>query len=1089
VGACPRCGTENADAARFCQACGASLVSAESAPEERKLVSVLFVDIVGSTSRADLADPEDVRDTLRLFYERVREQIDRFGGVLEKFIGDAVVALFGAPLGRGDDAERAVRCGLKVLEAIEELNAAHPGLELTVRAAVNTGEAVVATGTEHERGEALATGDVVNTASRLQSAAPAGRLVVGVETFRATRRAIRYAPIPPIEAKGKREPVEAWLAIEPTEPGRQTEQATGPILGRDRELELLATIWRRAVDERRPHLVTVLGPPGIGKSRLTAEFVGRAEADGGRALRGRCLPYGVLTGYRASAEQVRQVAGILETDPPETARTKLTKAVAELLEPDEVADVARYLSLLMGLGVDERADDRLELFFAMRRLVEGLGRERPTVVVFEDLHWAEESQLDLFDYLCTHVRDVPVVFLAPARPELADLRPSWGGGLVARTTLPLEPLKPEDAAAIALATLGDRAAFSGAVERLVEVSGGNPLFVEELATSLAEGAGDAGALPTSIREAISSRIDILQPDQRATLLDASVIGKTFWRGVVQAMGTAPNIDDSLESLEARDLIRREPRSQVEGDVEFSFKHVLIRDAAYGMLPRAVRRERHAAVARTIEATGGANVGDLAWVLAHHWREGGERDRAVEYLVMAAERAHEGWAIKEVIALYDDALELVGPDDAERRTRIRLQRALTMIELAEFDVGAAELDEILPELEGREELEAMLSRARAAFWLEEAAGLPEFARRAHALAERLGDPEMLPPALAYKASIGMLTGDLSTAIEFGVRALDSWVPGTRRTDLAVMKDLQANNYYWVGNYAAAEQLAQSAHEMGGEVHNVQLLVHSGGWHGLTLAAMGRSEEAIELLEAIVMTARDLGVPRWAAAPLNYASHAFRDLFLEDEARRRNEEALDLIEKHGEWGMPRLEGSIDLLLDDLMRGDVGHAEHEWPVLWDAAINGAAWRPWLGGCRLALVRAEIARRAEGPEAAVEHALTAIERARAIPRPKYEGAARAILGSAFVDLGRADDGLAELRAALEIADRLGSPSGRWQMRAALGRACYTSGDDNAASAAFHEGADIIRAYAATLTPDHATSFLSAEPVREVLKAAGGGS
>jgi class 3 adenylate cyclase len=289
VRVCERCAGENPDTARFCQACGTALADAGRILEERRLVSVLFVDMVGSTARADHADPEDVRDDLRAFYECVRTQIERFDGTVEKFIGDAVVAVFGAPRALGDDAERAVRCGLAVIEAIEELNAERPELSFAVRAAVNTGEAVVALGSAFERGEALVTGDVVNTAARLQTAASSGRLVVGAQTYQATRRRIAYEALPAVDAKGKSDPVSAWLPVGPISLN-DTPDRGRPIVGRDRELDLLNAVWDRVIQERRPHLVTVLGPAGIGKSRLSDEFLAGVEAAGGRSLGGRCLP-------------------------------------------------------------------------------------------------------------------------------------------------------------------------------------------------------------------------------------------------------------------------------------------------------------------------------------------------------------------------------------------------------------------------------------------------------------------------------------------------------------------------------------------------------------------------------------------------------------------------------------------------------------------------------------------------------------------------------------------------------------------------------------------------------------------------------
>jgi class 3 adenylate cyclase len=433
--ACWKCGERNPERARFCLACGAELDRPSEAREERKIVSVLFVDLVGFTSRSDRADPEDVRDLLQLYHHRVKDQIQRFGGTVEKFIGDAVMAVFGAPVAHTDDPERAVRAGLRALEAVEEMNRAQPGWQLGARAAVTTGEAVVAIGSGHEQGEPLALGDVVNTASRLQASAPPGRLVVGEETYRATRDAIRYDEREPVEAKGKRDRVAAWLAVEPvTAPSERRMRAT-PLVGRDRELSLLQSVWERATAERRPHLLTVIGPPGIGKSRLSREFAALVEDGGYRAIRGRCLPYDTRDVYGAFAQQVKAIAEIFEQDSPETAREKLAGALSLLLPQAEVSEITRSLSLMLGLGLDPPADEQALLLFAARRLVERLGVELPTLLVFEDVHWADAGQLDLIEYVAAHARETPVVLLALARPEFREARPTWGSGLREATRL------------------------------------------------------------------------------------------------------------------------------------------------------------------------------------------------------------------------------------------------------------------------------------------------------------------------------------------------------------------------------------------------------------------------------------------------------------------------------------------------------------------------------------------------------------------------------------------------------------------------------------------------------------------------------
>ncbi len=370
---CPRCGSDAPPDARFCPSCGAAL--AGGGREERKLVSVLFIDMVGSTARADGADPEDVRELNRLYLHEVRDRIERFGGVVEKFIGDAVMAVFGAPLARDDDAERAVRAALDSLDAIEELNRTHPGLGLQIRAAVATGEALVTL----DAGplEPLATGDIVNIAARLQSAAPPGRVVVAEETHGFTKDIFTFEPLDPIAAKGKRDPVAAWLvgsAI--VEPAFRPPSAT-PLVGRRRELQAIRELWDQVVATNEPRLITLLGPPGIGKTRVARVVTDELERSGARVLWGRSLPYAEQTPYRAVSEMVGRAAGIFEDDPPAEARRKLSGLVADLHLADESTDTTRHLSLLMGLGLDDPIDDPVHLQYAARRVLEELAAPDP----------------------------------------------------------------------------------------------------------------------------------------------------------------------------------------------------------------------------------------------------------------------------------------------------------------------------------------------------------------------------------------------------------------------------------------------------------------------------------------------------------------------------------------------------------------------------------------------------------------------------------------------------------------------------------------------------------------------------------------
>jgi class 3 adenylate cyclase len=673
---CARCGQQNPDGAKFCNACGAVLEE-RAIGEERRVISVLFVDLVGFTGRAERLDPEDVRAILTPYYERVREELQRHGGTVEKFIGDAVMGVFGAPTAYGDDAERAVRAAFAVRDWAEQ-----DGLE--VRIAVNTGEAIVELEARPGHGEAMVAGDVVNTAARLQTAAPVGAVLVGEETYAATRNAIEYRPAQPVVAKGKSAPVRAWLAIRATSQAGERPMAPVPMIGRDRELAVLTGIWERVIGESRAQFVTVFGPAGIGKSRLGLELAQLLADQGARVVRGRSTPYGASTPYSAFAQLVKQTATIFDSDERADARAKLAAAIADLAGPAAAEEHAPHLEVLLGLDGDREIADRDTLFFSARVFVESLAMSFPTLLLFEDIHWADASQLDLLETLASRVRDVPVLFVALARPELLTERPTWGGGLPAYTALPLDPLTADCSRELAEQLL----AVSGASEdahAVVENAEGNPLFIEELAASIAE-RSTADELPTSVRAIIAARLDSLPGPERSVLVDASVAGRVFWRGALAEMESHDDLAASLSSLEDRGLIGREAVSRIKGDQQFAFKHALIHEVAYQTLPRSARRERHAAVARFLSAS--TAIGQSHEALAHHWREAGEADRAVEQLVAAAEQASHGWAKAHALALYTEALELL-PEDDDRRRSIRLQQVVTaqaVQHLIQYDVG-------------------------------------------------------------------------------------------------------------------------------------------------------------------------------------------------------------------------------------------------------------------------------------------------------------------------------------------------------------------------------------------------------------------
>ncbi len=651
--------------------------SQDSAPEERRIITVVLADMVIFAARAEGLDPEDERAILSQYYSTLRNELEAFGGAVEKFVGGALVAVFGAPIAHGDDAERAVRGAFALCDAVAELNAADPDLEVEVRTAVNTGEAIVALDIA-ELHRALA-GDVVNVAARLQSNAPSNRILVGEGTYRATRTLVDYRAADPLISKEDKAPIQAWLAVSVKAGPGEREASAVPMLGRAHELAALARIFDAVLADRRANLVTVLGEPGIGKTRLAAEFARQVEQRGARLLSGRSMPYGASSPYGPIALQIKQFAGIFASDDAASAQRKLRAALAGIASPGVVDEIAPHIELLIGLGHGGEVADRQVLFRAARRFVEALAQAQPTLLVLEDLHWADSGTLDLLEFLATRVRDVPLMLLALARPELLHLRPAWGGGLPAHTTMSLGPLNAADARE--LVTRLFRGNAVGVDEaRVAEVAGGNPLFIEELTAAAVERTGSAeGELPTTIRELVSARLDALAREERAVLLDAAIIGKVFWRGALRTMrenGAA--LSEALDSLEARDLIRQEGTSWIEGEEQFTFKHAVIRDVAYATVPRTKRRALHAVVARFLEQTTAAEAA-TATALAHHWREAGEDERALNYLLLAADQAGRGWAKDEAARLYAEALELCG-DDPERRREIIRNQALAVAAL-------------------------------------------------------------------------------------------------------------------------------------------------------------------------------------------------------------------------------------------------------------------------------------------------------------------------------------------------------------------------------------------------------------------------
>jgi tetratricopeptide (TPR) repeat protein len=583
-----------------------------------------------------------------------------------------------------------------------------------------------------------------------------------------------------------------------------------------------------------------------------------------------------------------------------------------------------------------------------------------------------------------------------------------------------------------------------------------------------------------VTAAIAARLDVLPPSLRAVLLSAAVVGRTFWRDVVAATVDDPLVDDALDELERRDLVRREHDSRLEGDVEYRFRHALIRDVAYSTLPRAARAARHADVARYIEEQVGDDVGPVAWILAHHWRMAGEPSRAVPHLLAAAAVAERGWATREVVDLYSQALDLA--TEPAMRATIRLHRGMALKALDADQDAVAELEAVLPELHGPERLDALLYAGRAEIWCERHEEALEYGEQALAFAKELGDTDGRTAAIALVSNALAMRGDdgdLERSVALGDEALDRWAAGTRGYEHADHLHLQADVKYWTGDYRGAADLAVRAREAGGEVQSVHALLRGGGIDAMVSVGLGRHEEALAKLDAIMTVARELGE---AGAYLpNYQSVILRELFDLRAARAANEVALEAA-RELTFGMPRRFALSDLLQTSLLDGDVGQAQSDWPALWEDAAVATGWTRWLILGRLAVARAEIALHAESPESAAEWAERAVQITTTTRRRKYEALARASLGHALVALGRPLDGVAQLRAAVEISDALVNPVGRWQSRAALAAELRATGDEATAASTSADARSILLEFAGTLAASRAETLLAAPQARDVL-------
>jgi class 3 adenylate cyclase len=690
---CANCGTDNPTEARFCFSCGTALEGAVPAIETRKTVTVLFIDAVSSTALGERMDPESLRGVMTRYFDVMREAIDSHGGAVEKFIGDAVMAIFGVPTVHEDDALRACRAAVEIRSRLAELEPqirADRGVAIEWRAGINTGPVVAG---DVAAGQRIVTGDAVNVAARLEAAAAPGEILLGAETYALVRGAVSVEVVEPLTLKGKAEPVPAWRLMDVSDAvGRGVRPSDAPLVGRLRPLRLLDDAFREAVEERICHLFTIVGAAGVGKSRLVTEFIG-SLGDQAQVAPGRCLAYGQGITYWPVAEAIRNGARIAEGDPPETAVARLREVLGA--EPD-AERIAAIVSGLLGIQDSPPAPD--EIFWAIRKTFEAVARQRPLILVFDDVHWGEPTFLDLIDHMADWTRDAPILLIAMARAELLEKRPTWGGGKRWVTTMSLEPLSEVESAELVTSLLGRAEVPPELRSQISQATEGNPLFVEELLGKLIDdgflvrvgdgwaAAGDLRqlALPPTIQALLAARLDGLGSEERAVIERAAVEGKVFHRGAVMELAPEPmrpQVRERLATLMRMELVRPD-QSSFAGEEAYRFRHLLIRDAAYQALAKQTRSELHERFAAWLERVAADRLAEYEEIIAYHLEQAyryrtelGPPDahaqklaeRAGTLLADAAERADARDDVAATVELLSRAVDLL--PRARRRRRL------------------------------------------------------------------------------------------------------------------------------------------------------------------------------------------------------------------------------------------------------------------------------------------------------------------------------------------------------------------------------------------------------------------------------------
>jgi len=925
---------------------------------ERKLATVLFVDLVNSTGLLTASDPEVVRRRVNQFFDKISHCVTLHGGIVEKFAGDAVLAAFGVPQAHEDDAERAARAALAMRQAVVEL-----GLE--ARIGIEAGELVV-----EDSESTFATGEAVNLAARLQQAARPGEILIGPTAYRLAAASLVVEDAGPLELKGMGLSLRAWRLIDAVDgPGRPM-GPRAPLVGREAELELLENTFARTVRDRRAHLFTIFGEPGVGKSRLAREFVDGLER--ASVLSGRCLPYGEGVTYWPLAEMIKAAAGISDDDPLEEAFAKLR----ECCEEETVADVLGLASGMLEALEGERSPQ--EISWAAREVMVTLADVQPLVLLFEDIHWAEEPLLELIEHLADWVR-APLLVICLARPELLEQRPGWGGGRVRSTAIELEPLSDEESALLVEKLLSQLAGGSGEPltapsKEVLERAEGNPLFVEETIRMLVEsgsGNGAADRIPDTLQALIAARIDHLPPAGKRLLQRASVVGRVFWKGALEHLSPdVEDIDALLEDLQVREFALREPRSSISGEPAYRFKHLLIREVAYSGLAKLSRAQYHARFAEWLADRTGE---ELLEIRAYHL------DQAVEFLtelegappeelaqetgdalVKAAKRAMAREAYSTARRLGLRAVELrptLGARHIAARAAWRLQDwAAVEVEMAKVRDQAHEQEEPVIEAVALTALgEAMLKRHG------DCTAAKAIVDNALDLLAGKDDPVAHFDALSVRAHSAAWLGEMEDAVRYMERAYVIALDAGRKDLQTIAAQFLAQTHILRLELDEAELLLTRALELAGESGSVRARVGATLSYGWFLTLKGELDAAETLFEEVRSSSAELGVEpavATALAKLGWISHLRGDL---KRAEKLLRESLRITETRGERGvLPDLQAALAETLADL--GKVDEAER---LAIEAQTNAGVWDTSAQIAATTALAAVRAAQGRGPEA----------------------------------------------------------------------------------------------------------------------------